>query len=356
MRYLLLLAAVAALAAGYVVYYFQVENGVRLGFANWVASRRAEGFEVDFRSLETRGFPFRVVVALEAPRLAAPTALGAPAWRGQRLAGVVQPWNFGHLILELSGDGEIAFDEAGHRRRLAYSVEHGLASIEAGDGGLARLAVDLESITLTEAATAARFQTERAQLHLRPGDRADMLWQLVYKAERSRIEAEPNSPLGAALGALGPEVALAMFEASLNGRSPSTGASIAEIAAHWRNAGGNAELRRFKLVWGNLDIETSGTLSLDNEMRLIGALTARVRGHGKLIEALVAMGEMSAAEAKAAKVVLDLLAAAGGGVLSVPLVLQDGLVRLGPVALARLSPLLRSDGQSPAPPSPARRQ
>jgi hypothetical protein len=323
--------------------------------------RHAEGFEAEYRSLTTRGFPFRVVVTLEAPRLAAPTALGAPAWSGQKLAGVVQPWDLGHLILDLSGAGEIAFDDSDQRRHLAYRIARGLASVEAGgDGRLGRLSADLGAVVLSEAATAARFATKRAQLHLRPGDGPTALWEVAYKAEQNRIEADPTSPLGAALSALGPEVALAMFEATLNGRpqsrlSPRSG-TIAAIVARWRDDGGNVELRRVKLAWGGLDIEAAGTLSLDSRLRPIGALTARVRGHEKLIEALVAMGEMSAAEATAAKTVLGLLAAAGGGVLSVPLTLQDGKVSLGPVALARLSPLLRSGGRSPALPSPVRRQ
>ncbi|MDP6706901.1 MAG: DUF2125 domain-containing protein [Alphaproteobacteria bacterium] len=358
MRYFLLLAAVATIVLGYVAYYFQVEQGVRDGVVAWVEMRRQQGIEAGYDGLASRGFPFRVVVELDAPRLAAPSAPGAPAWQGRRLSGVIQPWNLEHLILDLSGDGEVSFAQSG--RRLAYAVEQGLASVEGGAGRLARLAVDLGEVSLSEAATAVRLTTARLQFHLRPGERPSGLWRLTYKAERSRIEAEGTSPLGITVGVLGPEIALAMVEVTLNGRHQSSNgmaaATVAEVVARWRDTGGSAEINRFKLSWGTLDVEADGTLSLDAEMRPIGALTARVRGHGKLIEALVRTRLMAPAAANGARAVLDLLAKAGGGVLAVPLTLQNGVLSLGPVALARLSPLLRRDGRSPVLPSPARRR
>jgi hypothetical protein len=49
--------------------------------------------------------------------------------------------------------------------------------------------------------------------------------------------------------------------------------------------------------------------------------------------------------AAAARAVLGLLAAAGGGVLSVPVRLQDGQLFLGPAPVARLGPLLQNNAE-----------
>ena len=62
-------------------------------------------------------------------------------------------------------------------------------------------------------------------------------------------------------------------------------------------------------------------------------------GRGRLIDTLAWAGLLSAGQTLGARALLDVLAAAGGGTLSVPLTLQDGLVTLGPVAIARLAPL-----------------
>ncbi len=107
----------------------------------------------------------------------------------------------------------------------------------------------------------------------------------------------------------------------------------------WRDGGGTVEVRTLHLQWGKVDITASGSLALDNKMRPIGALTARIKGHNALLDMAVATKSMSKTSAVAARAVLGLLAAAGGGTLSVPVRLQDGQLYLGPVAVAKLAPL-----------------
>ena len=100
------------------------------------------------------------------------------------------------------------------------------------------------------------------------------------------------------------------------------------------------------LAWGSVSLSGQGTLALDAAGRAMGALTAKLKGHGALLDVAVAYGQIGKGSAKAGKLLLDLLAAANGGELSVPLRLQDGRLYLGPVILARLRPLLAPDGQS----------
>jgi len=353
MRYLLLAALVAA-ALGYVAYYVVVLDGFEQGFATWVSERRSEGLEADYAGIETHGFPFRVVATLNRPALAAPTAPAAPAWRAERLAIVVQPWNLRHLILDLSGRGRISAEGGDERHRLDYAVDEGRASYQVdADGRLGRLSVELAEVVLREAVDGLELFLARGQLHTRPaGEKAV---ELALRLEKLAVDPARLAPERRPLPAFGSEIALLAAELTVKDLPPAGGGPAAWLA-EWRDSGGSLELRRFKLTWGEVDIEADGTLALDEALRPIGALTARVRGHAHLIDAATATGQMRERDAKTAKSVLDILAKAGGGVLSVPLTLQDGLVSLGPIPVARLAPLLPPGGQSPAPASPDRRQ
>lgn len=349
MRYLMLLAVLVAAALGYVAYYAAVLDGFEDGIRRWVAERRSEGLEARYGGLETRGFPFRIVATLSRPALAAPQALNRPAWRAERLAVVVQPWNFRHLILDLSGTGRLGVGDGEARRRVDYDVGEGRASYQADSAGrLERLSVVLGSVTLREAEGGLFLSLANGQLHARPAAEAV---ELALKLERLAVDPKSLARENRPLPALGPEIALVIAEARVMGAPPLAGDPAAWLA-HWRDAGGDLELSRFKLTWGELDVEAEGALALDEEFRPIGALTARVRGHEHLLDAAVAAGQMRAQDAQTAASVLDLLAKAGGGVLSVPLTLQDGRVLLGPVPVARLAPLLPPGGRNPAPASP----
>lgn len=354
MRYILLLAALVAAALGYVAYYFSVVDGFEQGLQRWLSERRAEGLEGGYEDLEFHGFPFRIIATLSQPALAAPNARKAPAWRAARLAIAVQPWNLHHFILDLSGTGRISADDGGGRRSLDYTVGEGRASYQDDSkGGLRLLAADIDRVAVHEAGNGPRLSLARGQLHARP--RPGKAVELALKLEKLAVDPETLPAEDRPLAAFGPEIALLMADATVNDPPPLTGVPAAWLR-QWRESGGDLELQHFKLVWGDVDVEAEGTLALDEEMRPIGALTAKVRGHEQLIDAAVAAGQMRAGDAKTAKSVLNILAKAGGGVLSVPLTLQDGRVFLGPVPLARLAPLLPPDGQSPPPASPDRRQ
>lgn len=350
MRYLLLLAALVAAALGYSGYYIFVARGFEDGIAGWVAQRRAEGLQAGYAGLERSGFPFRVILRLEQPRLAAPTRPARPEWRAERIAVVIQPWDLRHALIDLSGRGTLAADGADGRYTLAYDVAEGLASHQVdGHGRLLRFSAVLKRIALSEARTGMQAKLAKAELHARQPDAGAV--DLVLRLQDLAIAPETWPPAYRPLAGFGPEVQHFAADLSIEGAPPPEADARAWLA-RWREAGGDIELHRLELTWGEVRIEAEGTLALDREMRPIGALTAKVTGYEHLLDAAVALGQMRAKDARTANSVLAILARAGGGRLSVPLTLQDGIVSLGPVPLARLAPLFPPADRNPAPPSP----
>jgi hypothetical protein len=350
MRYWLLIGAVILGMAGYLLLYRNVTAGFVAGLDTWLEARRAEGAEASYGGLTHEGFPFRIVVRLDSPRLALPEVPPRPLWQASRLALVLQPWDLRHLIFDLSGQGRLEADDGARRRRLDYDVAEGLASYQTDTAGrLLRLSVDLRQVALDEPGGAAATLA-RGQLHVRPGESGAI--ETALQLDNLHLDTDRLPEALRPLPAFGPEVALLQVDASIEGAPPLAGDPRSWLA-RWRDQGGDLQLRRLKLTWGEVDIESTGTLALDAEMRPLGALTAKVKGHEHLIDAAVAAGQMRRKDAQIAKAVLGTLASAAGGVLSVPITLQDGVASLGPVPIARLQPLFSPVARNQAPPSPA---
>ncbi|MEW5726967.1 MAG: DUF2125 domain-containing protein, partial [Pseudomonadota bacterium] len=75
-RAVLVLAAVAVAAAGaYTAYWFHVAGELRKEIEAWAGQRRERGWHAEWAGLAVAGFPLRVEVRIDAPRLASPSGL-----------------------------------------------------------------------------------------------------------------------------------------------------------------------------------------------------------------------------------------------------------------------------------------
>ena len=348
-RYLALLAAVFLLLALYSGYWFLAAGWVRQAIVDWSALQRGNGAEVEFQRLRVTGFPFRLIATLDEPSYAEPATLERFAWRADRLVGYLQPWNFRHVLVALAGRHHISLRHGELDRRIEIDIRQGMASYQAGgDGGLQRLSVVLDQVAIDDRLVTGELRAEHAELHIRPGSQGRQpRWDAAFSASRAQAALLAGLPLG-------PDLSEIEIETTLAGSLPQAPFPIA--VALWRDAGGTLELRKFRVNWGDLKLEGEGTLALDAEMRPLGALTARIHKHERLIELAQSGGQLTPNAATGARLVLGLLAAGNGGVLTVPVRLQDGLLRVGPAVLARLNPLLPDAGRNPAPGSPAPRQ
>ncbi len=338
MRYKGLIGAVLLVVAGYTGFYFFVAQTMVGGIEGWVGAWRAKGGTAEYGALHRQGFPYRIVVDIERPRLAPPGPGTPPAWSTEHLAAVIQPWNFRHVIFDLTSRHRLGPFDTGARRQLDIdlTVGEGLASHRQDEAGRLRdLAVDLKGLTGTATTRVgtgtfpAAITGERAQLHVRRSDGPARTGEVSLRLDQVAV--------GDAAWMV-PVERLAML-AEIGGPEPSPGPP-AEMLLAWRDGGGAVEIKQLTLIWGEAEIRAEGTLSLDHETRLIGALTAKVKGHQALLERAVQAGAMRRGDADKALPILNILAAAAGGQLSVPVTLQNGILKLGPVAIARLAPIL----------------
>ena len=358
-RYFLLGGAVLVLAAAYSWYWFAMADRIAQGFDEWAAKRRAEGMIVEYSNFAVTGFPLRMQPEAANLHLAAPGAEPAWEWRTPHLIANVLPYNLNHVVLTLQQPQDVTFRvNGGEAQRYQLISASTRASLILSHGKIARAALETrEGVLSGGGLTAGPLALEHGQLHARldmpveetPDPRSPeppKLMELALELENLTYEGFLKPVLGAKLTRLD-------FNGVIEGEAPAS-PGVAGIR-EWRDAGGIAQITKFNIGWGPLNLSATGTLTLDGQDRLLGSMIAKLRGHEALIQSMQDAGKLDADAASAARLALGIIAMAAGatagnssesqdhkGEFSLPLTLQDGEMQLGPLRLAKLKPLLQA--------------
>ncbi|MBI3708237.1 MAG: DUF2125 domain-containing protein [Proteobacteria bacterium] len=309
----------------------------RLG--TWVAQRRAEGMAASYRDLAVGGFPFSWKVVIDEPSL---SGAGATHWHwsGASVTARIRPWIRHDVAMSFPGEHRLGVGEgtAAQMHAIVARQPTGRLLLEP-DGRLAELSLDLGDVTLRRLPDGSVTTVQQAKATLRPHRVAepthstDTFDATVGLHEITLPAAPPNG--------FGPRIARA--EADLNFKGALPAGRLAEAVAVWRDDGGTIEINRVAVVWGPLDVDGSGTLALDDELRPMGAFTTRLRGYGAAIDTLVGAGQIQPRQAAAIKIALNLLArSAQPGTpsqVTVPVTAQDGRLFVSGFPFLRLAPL-----------------
>ena len=206
------------------------------------------------------------------------------------------------------------------------------------DGTLESGATDMAALTVRNHRF-DRITVGRLRAELGPIDRApapqDTRISFAGTATDTMLPAHVELPLG-------PAVQHITLAGTLNGALD--GGPDAETLAQWRDAGGTIDLHRGLLIWGPLEVDAQGALSLDPEMRPLGELTARLYGLNGTLDTLTRQGLIEPGQALAMELLLLTLAGQrdeqGRTFVTLPITLRNGWLSLGPVQLFPLAPVL----------------
>lgn len=311
----------AALASALFLVWLVLAQRVEAEVAAWAEARRAEGYVLAWSRLDVGGFPLRFVVGFADARIAKDGwSIEAPL-----LSADLAPWRPDRIDLAAS--------------RLAVAGPGGGLALETATAALALEGGRASRLTVEGAAAIARAGAEE----LGRADKARLVvdrfapdapdWRTESLAGQATLwRAQPAARFAGRLLFDEP------FDLDLTGaiKGPLT------TFERWRDAGGTTELDRLTLAWGPLKVDGNATVSLDGEMRPLGAGTATLRGVDPTLDRLAARGDVKPGDAAIAKVVLGLMAkpaADGASEVSVPVTAQDGQLYLGPVPVLKLPKL-----------------
>ncbi|MBV9569235.1 MAG: DUF2125 domain-containing protein [Hyphomicrobiales bacterium] len=317
---LLLLACAAGAGVSYVV-AGRVEAAIDAGLA-----REAQnGRKLSCATREFFGFPFRVAMRCDAPRLEIERPSGKLVLSAARLTGVAQIYDLNHVIIE--AEGPLSLDAPGISDTEAdwHSLLVGLVA-QGGALDHADMAVEGPSFRLRDGQNMLTSHAERFEMHARrdpgraPGDDAVEL--------SSRLERLASPLLDGILGEATPADAdIDVSISKIAALQPQSASVSSAPLDHWRLAGGTMRVAAANLTKGSLKAAAAGELQLDELHRVSGRLDTSLEGAEAVVTRL---GLPSAALA-----FLKL----NGGKLRLPVTMTNGRMAVGPVSVARLIPL-----------------
>jgi len=264
-------------------------------------------------------------------------------WQTGQVTAHFLPYRPNHIIANLGGTHIITYRPPGgpHHQQINAHAETFMASYHNQQGRLERFSLDVAQLTTTSPNAKAGdgkvgiAHADSLQLHIRPapGDGA--------QAHDLSLTGNQLFFQDATTNALGPTIQEMVLQARLH-RTPAVSGSANDMLRRWAQTGGTLAVDQLKLVWGPLKLEAQGNLKLDAQGRPEGQLDATLSDHPPLLDALVKAGTITRREASLAFAGMELLSAFQGqtpGHLRAPLIARDGLLYLGPLALAPLKPL-----------------
>ena len=336
---------IAIAVIGYTAYWFVAAGKIEDRIADWAEDQRARGIVVEAGTPEVSGYPLQFEVSLDHPSV--DYSAKGWAWRGDVLTASFRPWRFDKFDLKFQGQNDVRYFDGDAWHDIQSRIEDGSAWLELdSERRIENVLLDLKRISVAgpwggDSAYVERLRARAERLAEAESDDAPEPFEIGSAAvEFEGVQLPPGFG-----DEMGESIEFLNFDFSLFGPLPK-GETNAAVKT-WRDEGGTVELNSFRVRWGPLGIESTGTIALDGEMRPIGALTADIIGYGDVIDALIMSNMIPLGDAFLAKVAFNMMADkpedGGPPVLrSVPVTAQDGGLYIGPVAVAKM-PVIKFD-------------
>ena len=331
-RYIAVLFVIIALIGGYVGYWYYAMGEAKEAFASAVASERAQGNTLDFKSVEWGGFPIRIGATIQGLRYA---GHGYEMDADIVLAEVL-PWNPTHALMRADGNVRLAARLPDRVEWVEFRPETMLASFRMTFGGLLEGA-DVEFRKVRSDGTdfdgndfsfnAARLQGDIVYLPAtdKPiNEYSRDAANLAFSADQFLI-SEGFAP------ALGPRISTIRFAANLTGL-PLLSQNSSIDDPRFKRSDYTLTIARLDFDWGGVSAKGDGKLQLDETSRPAGGLDFKIVGLGKLIEALRANGTLQAPPS------VGLLPDVPGGT-PISLGIENGRVTFGPFIVGTVGAL-----------------
>ncbi|BCW87731.1 hypothetical protein sos41_08610 [Alphaproteobacteria bacterium SO-S41] len=322
-RYIAVLFLIFALIGAYVGYWYYAMGKAKEAFAAAVASERAQGNTLDFKSVEWGGFPIRISATIQGLRYA---GHGYEADADIMMAEVL-PWNPTHALIRADGNVRLASRLPDRVEWIEFRPETMIASLRVTFGGLLEGA-DVEFRQVRSDGTdfdgndfsfnAARLQGDI--IYLPSTDKPINEYSrdaanLAFSADQLLI-SDGFAPT------LGPRISTIRIAAKLSGL-PLISQNSPFNDPRFKRSDYMLDIARLDFDWGGVSAKGNGKLKLDDVARPAGDLDFKIIGLGKLIEALRANGTLQAPAS-----VEGLPDVPGGTPIS--LAIENGRVTFGP--------------------------
>lgn len=324
----------AAAAAG--AYWYWWAGQLESGIADWTAAQALRGYRISYVGPEIGGFPLAHEARFEAPSIEAPDG---SRWEGSALSGRSALWDPQTVAVSFAGRQQLEGLKFGRLTDATLDSRQadGVVQLRT-DGRIESAEAELQGLDLT-AAPLGHFLAEWLRVSLAPGydPETGAVAGNAFTAEIRDLELPPELS-----GPLDPQAEELQVEGVVEGVIPNTDPRLALTL--WREAGGTLDLERVAIEWAPLGLTASGELTLDPQLRPEGLLKARIAGLGELIGRMGEQGRLSKDQVAITQAAIAAFSsqrdARGRAAVDLPISLREGYLFVGPLRLARISPVL----------------
>jgi hypothetical protein len=285
------------------------------------------GWRADWRRRRLSGFPFRLDLDIEGPRMREVSGWGLAAPRLKAEAFVFAP---GHWVIVAPEGATLARRRGGEVMIGARALRASLSDFDARPPRLSVEGLDLTFAPARGAAPVVISAAAGLHIHAKAGPRDQGAAYLEIDGARV---AGPGPLADLAAGAPVTLVVDGIYSHSAALGAGAPGSGLAGALRAWSEAGGEVTVRRLGLSVGGAAAEArSGTLGIGPDGRLRGALALRVKQPQRLMAAVGAVARPPPEALRSAQAIIA--THAEGEATSLDLDFQAGQTTLGPVAIA----------------------
>ncbi|MGK2741079.1 DUF2125 domain-containing protein [Tepidicaulis sp. LMO-SS28] len=336
------------LVAAYTVYWFTLAGRFESELEAAKGKAQDNGFIPEWEELSFSGFPFRLGIDFTGASLSRGRGDTHWTWTVPALTVQMLPYKLDHAIADFSGEQNIYIAGPEGAQQFAFTAEAFWASHVQTEGFAGRTAFETKAFTAegTDRQSGDRLgglSADHVQLNTRPapggaeGTPLPATYDLAIRGENIAWDFAPLVPW------LERDIAQLEIQMRADHLPRHLPADADDGLKDWAAAGGKLAISHLRLLWGPVDMTGQGTLTLDAQGRPQGRFDTSFDNVEGLFNRLVEAGLVKPEAAPMIFTGVNVLAALQGkpqdGRAHLPLVFQDGVVFLGPVAVGRLEPV-----------------
>lgn len=337
------IAVLTLLALAFSVYWFVIAGRISSELERHNGNEIVPAITLQFAEKNISGFPFRFDVSLSDVTLAARSDATTRSWQSEIIA--LHAASYGREAYLLEADGLQIFtwpaEDGASQHILQMTSGITRANIILEDNRLVRFNIDIlnaEGIDASSNAVAMReFRIARAQIQLLAEENDTIA--VAAELDAGEIGAGYRPALGTNLSRV--RVTGRISQADLFHELRAGNAELHTTLDAWRNAGGAITLDPIEAAWGGTLLMGRAELTLDDEHRFAGLVTASPEDPVSFLGAL-AQSQMIPDSARAQLAGFREMAAGLPGNLNLPIRLETHF----PLSEGPVTPQLRIEGMS----------
>lgn len=328
--------AMVALLCGYCGYWFYLSQSID-GHLRRLALDLAHnhGIAFTYDSYEVSGFPYRLILTFRNPIVTYTNGPLVADLDAQKLEAILQPWNLSHAILNSkTSRSTIAFNDHSPIR-MTLTPQDFLVSVHSGGVNELRVSVVWKTVTLTSnVGPWMPNQLSQLEFHLRKAKSFSASENPVLEPKALELAVSAQSDNGGAFN----------LEAAFRGRNVPHLTRTALAA--WRDSAGTLEVNAATLKTLEVHAKASGSFTLDEQFRVLGAIDIEGLSLKRLVALLQQGAWLNVNEGKTVLESLQTPPRAGSpadGQRGLSVTAQDGWLTLGSVRFESIGPIVPED-------------